>query len=602
MRGAIVAWIAWSIAVAAQVPPRDTPGQARVGAAAISGIIVSDEREPRPLRRVRVMLNSPELPHGRTTVTNDDGTFAFDRLPPGRYTVGATKDAYLFVNYGASGPGRPGTPIVLRQGQSRQLTIRLTRGSVVTGMVTAKDGQPVPGVLVLAVASRYVPAQGERRPQPAGASTSVTDDRGVYRIFGLQPGDYMVAATVQRSQVPFGELQRQTEVEIRRALADVRDGGSLTRSTPGFSVPQRGSKPAPPLEPRRSLTYAPVYFPGTTNPALAVRVKVGKAEERVGVDIALDLVPTSRVEGRVINHGTTMQPTIVTLAPAPAAGAFDGGFRGTAPVQPDGSFLFRAVPPGQYIVMARSTVRPTVPGGRATTWTASSELRVDGDDVGSVMLSMEPGVTIAGRVAFEGTRDAPDLSRFPMVLPPLNLTGGTLSVLPMLNLDASGRFTLEHVTPGVYRTNAMIPGTRTPLGAWWLKSIAIDGQDILDTPLELRTNTNDAIVTFSDRASSLSGVVRDTQGNPAPDIHAVVFSANRRSWFHNSRRVAGVKTDANGRYTVRNLPPGEYFLMATADVEPGEWFDVVFLEQVATGATRVSIGEYADVVQDAVIR
>ena len=53
----------------------------------------------------------------------------------------------------------------------------------------------------------------------------------------------------------------------------------------------------------------------------------------------------------------------------------------------------------------------------------------------------------------------------------------------------------------------------------------------------------------------------------------IAFSTDRGSWFFNSRRIAAVRADAQGRYSLRNLPPGAYFVLQTDELEHGEWFD-----------------------------
>jgi hypothetical protein len=97
------------------------------------------------------------------------------------------------------------------------------------------------------------------------------------------------------------------------------------------------------------------------------------------------------------------------------------------------------------------------------------------------------------------------------------------------------------------------------------------------------------VVTFSDRASELAGTVRDTAGHPLPDGFVVVFSAERAHWFHGSRRVAGTQPSADGRYRFRNLPSGDYFIVAHDDVEDGEWADPALLARLAPQARRITI-------------
>ena len=96
-------------------------------------------------------------------------------------------------------------------------------------------------------------------------------------------------------------------------------------------------------------------------------------------------------------------------------------------------------------------------------------------------------------------------------------------------------------------------------------------------------------------------MLTDNAGSGRSDRFVVVFSTDRRSWFYNSRRVAGIRPDPDGRYTIRNLPSGEYFAVS-ADLEQGEWFDPQVLDGLATGATRVTLGEYERRKHDLIVR
>ena len=70
---------------------------------------------------------------------------------------------------------------------------------------------------------------------------------------------------------------------------------------------------------------------------------------------------------------------------------------------------------------------------------------------------------------------------------------------PPAQIDAAGRFTVTGVIPGPYRFFGAMQGVRMPIGPWWLKSLVVNGRDLLDSPLELRQNVDDAVVTFTDR-------------------------------------------------------------------------------------------------------
>src|SRR5580765_2234053 len=165
---------------------RDTQAQAQQGQAqaantGVIGGVVSSEGGA-PLRRVRVNLTAPELRGGRTTITSDQGVFTFTALPAGRYTVTASKPSYIDMPYGAKKAGRPGTPIQLAAASKMEhANISLPKGGVLAGVVVDDAGEPSPRTQVRAM--RYVMRTGEKTLQQAGSAQ--TDDRGMYRIFGL---------------------------------------------------------------------------------------------------------------------------------------------------------------------------------------------------------------------------------------------------------------------------------------------------------------------------------------------------------------------------------------------------------------------------------
>ena len=108
--------------------PRDRPQAAGVGAGRIAGRVVSVETEPKPLRRARVTLNGSALQTGRTAITSDDGSFAFDGLPPGQYARCSEKRIHHDrVRRDKAGP--PGTAGDHYPGVQQMITIAVPRAA-----------------------------------------------------------------------------------------------------------------------------------------------------------------------------------------------------------------------------------------------------------------------------------------------------------------------------------------------------------------------------------------------------------------------------------------------------------------------------------------
>ena len=215
------------------------------------------------------------------------------------------------------------------------------------------------------------------------------------------------------------------------------------------------------------------------------------------------------------------------------------------------------------------------------------------------VLSPVPGITLDGRLVFQGQRPPPRLSELRGL--GLPLTSRTVPGSPMALVAADGRFRVYGMPPGTYWPDYSA-GVRNPIGAWWLKSIAIDGREMLDAPLELRGSTAGATVTFGDTASALGGRVLFATGEPATNCTVVVFPVERTAWFFNSRRIAAAPLDAEGRYVVRNLPAGDYLIVARADLDQLEWFNPATLEQLVPSAAKLTIRNDEVVTFDITIR
>jgi hypothetical protein len=120
----------------------------------------------------------------------------------------------------------------------------------------------------------------------------------------------------------------------------------------------------------------------------------------------------------------------------------------------------------------------------------------------------------------------------------------------------------------------------------------LNGVDVSDIKFEVKPGDRvDAVATFTDQRSEISGTLSTAAGTPALDYVLVVFSADRRHWIPFSRRTREVSPAADGRFVVPNLPPGDYFISAVADLDPGDSNDEAFLADLgAHQPIRISLG------------
>jgi hypothetical protein len=580
------------------------------GTSSLSGSIVTDEGTPRPVRRATVTIFIADDPRSyRSTASDDAGRFTFEGLPAGHFTLTAAKPGHVTSYYGAKRPGSTvGTPLAIAQGERRaDVTLRLVRGSVITGTVLNEAGRPMPSVTVRAQRVT-ISSNGDRTISPPtgpGATTGgdVTDDRGVYRIFGLSPGDYLVTAQPRFGPVGLGalptELRETTTAELQWAERQA-SGGPATAGAPA------ATQAAPPV-PGRPVAYATVFHPGTFDIGAAAVLTMAPAQERSGVDLRVAFVATARVEGRVSDgNGQPAAGVMVTVVSKTSSGVenalyfMDVGLMSgsNARTGPDGSFSIPGIQPGQYSVVARPIAGRGEPTPASAGLWATIEIDVDGRDITGLALTLLPGMTVSGRMTFAGAAPPAD-ARVTIRLVAAQPNGVSAANTAAVNAPAAA-FAINGVVPGSYRV-AVTWGTGPGASPWLLKSAVVNGRDVADVTFEVKPseNVSDLVLTFAGALAELSGVLYDTASRPTSDLSIIVFPTDRALWHRGARRLrAPVRPASDGRFTFTALPAGDYYLAALADFEPLDWFNPQFLEQVAPGAIKITIGDGEKRVQD----
>src|SRR5262245_10679527 len=121
----VIACVATALLRVSAEQVRDATTQPAIGTATIIGRVTAADEPAVPLRRAIVTIRGSNLPVNRSAITDDDGRFAIRNLPSGRVTIVAAKAGYVTGGYGATRPGRAGTPVELAVGQTVDATIRL---------------------------------------------------------------------------------------------------------------------------------------------------------------------------------------------------------------------------------------------------------------------------------------------------------------------------------------------------------------------------------------------------------------------------------------------------------------------------------------------
>lgn len=542
-------------------PSRDTPAQPKdppPAAGRITGRVLAADTG-RAVKRARVFASAIELPGGRGMLTDETGTFDLTDLPAGRYTLTVSKAGFVSLSYGQRRPLQAGTPLQLADGQQlKGLEFQLPRGSVISGHVLDEDGDAMPGVIVRVMRYQYL--QGERRLTPAG--NGQTDDKGQYRVWGLMPGEYYVNA-ITRPGGPGGGFG---------GPGGFGGGGRGGRfgGGPGGAIDQD------------PINYAPTYYPGAPSVDEAKPVAVGLSQEVLDISFSMQLVRVSRITGIVSNpDGTPVTSGNINLI-ADAGGARGSriGMNFGGRIQWDGSFTINNVAPGRYLLRARGD-------DSETPQFATQPISVNGEDLPGVTVVLSAGATITGTVSFlPGASPAPDVTQFRITAPSSDQSD--FGPQPNARVDKDGRFTLSGLSAGAHLIRPS-NGSRT----WILKSVTVGDRDVTDTPFQVRSGENlaNVAVVFTDKQSEINGTLTTENGTPVPDYTVLAFPADATLWRPQSRQIMTARPDQTGKYRIRGLPPGDYYLATVDPSQQGEWFEPAYLDEHRSDAVRMVLSE-----------
>ena len=589
--------------------PPDTR-QIPVGTSSIAGTVVAaDNGLAVPGVRVEISgqtkcsgvapAQSESLVLERITVTNTSGQFSFPRLPAGTFqiSVSSPQDLFLETRYGQRRPGGAGQFIPLAEGQQLALKIPMHRGAVITGIVRGPDGEPLRNATVGAL--RYGRSGGFRELE--SVADVQTDDRGAYRLFGLEAGDYVISATPNVSDVLYRKEMDEASL-VERAIATAR---TMPLPTPGKVPTILVSVPAP----RESnfqfgeSVYLPTYAPSSPTAADATTITVTGSEERSAVDIRAQFIRSSAIAGVVTTPLDADVSTNLWLVQEDLS-APRGSANQMVRSERNGSFIFEAVAPGNYTIFAQ-TAAPQVAAGllngeyvqpKAPVLTDAQKLwgkahvTVTRESDAVVSVSLLPARSISGIVVFpehRALRTGPWLSVIAQSVSgqidfPLDLHA---------SLQPDGRFTISGVPAGRYYLR---------LNGGNMKSAVVSGQDVLDLPFEFTAeqDVTGAVLTMADRSSELTGTLTDSTGKPALDYMIVVAATDSRYWGPQSQRVAMTQTDPEGKFWISSLPAGSYLISVVLDPEPGAIYDPEFLRAIARTSVPVTIIEGGTVTQN----
>ena len=510
----VLALLVLCVVVLAQEPKTSEPPTT----GAIGGKVVNESGQP--LAGVTVYIRLINGISNRSTTTDMNGNFRVNSLEAGLYSVAANSPVY------ASPPSDSEAPNYYRIGDSA--SVELIRGGAITGTVTNAAGEPVISVRVRAILIRDPKGQPIKTPW-AGFFEQSTDDRGVYRIFGLPPGNYVVSA-----------------------------GGS---NYVGMFTPFEEAVP----------TFAPS---STRDTAAEITVRSG---EDSTVDIRYRGEPGHRVSGTVkvsgnnnVNITLTRPGSIIPIA-------------NTFQMPPVRGFQFGGLADGEYDLLASEVIVVPVSALPQMAYSEPKRITIKGADITGIELVTKSLGSISGKILFEPTKlpecqgkrppllaetlvrfRRPDKDKEKADALTLRLVSGVVSP------DAAGAFAFRNLTPGSYQFES-----RFYARYWYLQSISLSGGGAkpqrIDaaaswTVLKTGENLSNLTITLAEGAASIRGTVPVKEGEPQP-AGMVYLVPNDKDKVDDVLRYFVTDIAADGTFTFSNLPPGRYLALTQTNVE-----------------------------------
>ncbi|MDQ3744816.1 MAG: carboxypeptidase-like regulatory domain-containing protein [Acidobacteriota bacterium] len=501
-----------------------------------------------------VLMSSEQMALPRTVAhakTDAEGGYRITGVPPGRYKIIPFSPTYIvqgltLYDY------PPGKPLNLSAGESVEgIDFRLERGGVVTGRVTDADGNPVIGeqVSVSPYASneqqRQMLLQQPQQRGPFDVRDYATDDRGVYRIYGLLPGTYHVS------------------------VGQDGEGGALSYG-------------------RRRL-YRRTFYNGATEESQASTVEVTAGGETSDVDITLGkAVKTFRASGRFVSAETGQPVANISYAygPVRADGRLAGGFGGGLMTNERGEFQAEGLAPGRYTIFDAGFGLAQNNDGELYSDPVTFEV-VDSDVTG-IVVKLRRGASVSGVVTIEGVADPATAARllkgvtlygFPQSTSQTVVPNGARS----LPLGPDGSFRLAGLRAGKLRL--FLNGDLSK--ELKLSRVELNGANVTSSGLDIAegAQVTGVRVVVSYGSGVISGQINFVNGSMPSGARIYVFA----------RRVGGEETNADmaeadtrGRFAVEHLPAGEYEVQARVMVfQPGA-------RPAMSEPQHVSLGEGGD--------
>ena len=473
--------------------------------------------------------NSSRLDKSRYRATTDQsGNYRITNLPIGTFQVGPiapglVQEKALFEK-----------SVVIEEGDNvEDVNFSLVRGGVITGKITDADGKPM--------VEQQISLQAEDRPYVqvrSFAAMVMTDDRGVYRAFGLRPGKYKVSV------------------------------GQDDNPLPGYGP------------------YQQTFYPSVTDPAKAIDVEVMEGSEADDIDIVMGRPFTAfKVTGRIVD-GETGKP-VPNISYGIYARTNEGSSQSSSGEisNANGEFRFEGVMPGKYSVYIE-------PQQNSDMRAEPIPFEVVDHDVTGLVIKTIKAASISGVVIVEGTEDPAAVAKIGNLWVHAMAEPGEGQVQPgsVGQVGPDGTFTVRGLSPGVVnfglgvrnRVNKPLALVRVERdGILQPSGVSVkDGEQLTGVRLIIKMLT-----------ATIRGQVKVEDGELPTNVRMSIWLHpldESRPPFRVMSTNSNPQIDSRGRFLIEGIAAGTYEI--NIGVFESDRFDAnrVFKQQVTVADNSVS--------------
>jgi hypothetical protein len=498
------------------------PPTAEESPASIDGTVMS-KATGQPLRRAQVLLKPAEAGGAIVQTTDDSGKFAFPKVTPGHYSIAIQRDGYLPLQAGSIGSYKMPPFFTVRPGEAiHSFDFRMVPWGVIGGKVKFDDAEPAVNVAVQLYREYYL----KGRHGWAVAATTRTNDRGEYRVHGLEPGSYYIAALYQPpTRPPNSEEQRRTDASGK---------------------------------PVAELSYAVTFYPEVQKLADAVAVRISPGQEVDGMDIFLTLVHTVRIRGRVTSalSGQVVPGPSITLRWNDA----DNTGSVSAPVDVSydshNNFQIKGVTPGPYLIVIAGADEGTALTGR-------TPIHVGDSDIEELEIVIGPERKWKGTISVEGDES----TKLPGLVVAFEPRRGT-AFPSRAQVSGTRDFSVPFLPQEIYDLEVLNAPDDT-----YLKSVLVGNSERLVLGLEASPGADPppAVVVLSTKGGQVFGKAVTTDSMIVASGASVLLIPDPPNNRSQAYRFA--YADEYGNFLIRGVPPGRYVVVAWLDQPPCEVYN-----------------------------